>query len=766
MDDPAFGARLRRLRHAVGLTIEELSSASGVSERTIGNMERGTSRRPQRATVGLLADALGLTGAGRDELLAAARAGRRSPVEVASALLAMPRGVVDFTGREAERALLADMVPDGPAGTAAVAVVSGPPGVGKTSLVVRAAVELAARFPDGQLFVDLRGLDARPLDPALALERLITALDAGHGPIPSDLAGRTALYRSLAAARRAVVVLDNAADEAQVRPLLPATGAGLTLVTSRRLLTGLEGVRRVRLDPLPAADADRLLLNLIAERPDTGPTADAEIDPADRAVVAELSRLCGNLPLALRIVGNRLALRPDWTPARLLSRLGDAGRRLPALVAGDLEVSAAFRLSYAQLSDGARRLLRRLALVPGPDTGPALAAALTGEPVEATEDALDELVELGLLQSGFTGRYRLHDLMRLYAADRLDEEETAADRSAAHDRAVDWLLDTAIVAGRWFEPEFGGTPGGWAGAAGLDTEQRAERWLRAEADNWLAALEDAAAAGRHRKVLAVAEAMHWFSDRWIHWGHWPRVFTLSSRAGLHLGDDGAAATHLNYLSWACGSCLGDAAAAAACARHAHRRAVAAADPRQQGWARSYLATALLASGDPAAALVSARQAAGLFREAGDREGLPHALALAGRSLERTGRLDAALRTFRERLVAVCDPATAPVAQVAAITRVSALFDIGRLHMRRDEWAEAVAALETALASDVAGAIPQWQAAMYVALGEARGRLGSTAAAQDELRRAEAVRRRIGEGEHAARTREWQDRLRPLPAGGG
>jgi tetratricopeptide (TPR) repeat protein len=621
--------------------------------------------------------------------------------------------------------------------------------VGKTSLAVHTALGLA----DRQLFVDLRGLDERPLGPALALERLITALDPEHPRIPADLAGRTALYRAAAAARRAVVVLDNAADEAQVRPLLPAAGAGLTLVTSRRLLTGLEGVARVRLDPLPDADADELLLGLVVDRPDT-----------DRATVAELARLCGNLPLALRIVGNRLASRPDWSPARLLDRLGDAGRRLPALVAGDLGVSAAFELSYAQLSEPARLLLRRLALLPGPDTGPELAAALTGAPVDATEDALDELVELGLLQSGFADRYRPHDLMRLYAAARLEQDEPAADRAAAHERAVDWLLDTAVVAGRWFEPEFGGAPG-WAGAAGLETEQSAERWLRAESDSWLAALESAAEQGRHRRVLAVADAMHWFSDRWIHWGHWPRVFQLSSRAGLALGDDTAAATHLNYLSWACANCLGDGPAAIATARHAHRRALAAGDLRQQGWAMAYLSSALVPAGEPAAALVSARQAVGLFRAAGDWEGLPYALASVGRSLERCGQEDAALEAYRERLAAIHDPATAPAAQIVAITRVSGLFDIGRLHLRRGQWPAAVAALETALASEHAGAIPQWQAGMYVALAEARRHLGTAADAQAELRRAEAVYRRIGGGEHAVRTQEWLDRLRPIPVDG-
>lgn len=753
MGGAPFGERLRRFRRAAGLTIEELAAAAGVSERTIGNLERGASRRPQRGTVGLIADALGLTATERDDLLA----GRAAPAAAPAALLAMPRAVPDFTGRDGELARLAALLPTAPATTAAVAVISGPPGVGKSSLAVHAATRLAGRAPDGQLFVDLRGLDARPLDPALALERLIAALDPDHPPVPADLAGRTALFRSAVATRRVVVVLDNAADEAQVRPLLPAAGAGLVLVTSRRLLTGLEGVSRVRLDPLPDADADRLLARLISERPDA---------ETDAETVAELARLCGNLPLALRIVGNRLAGRPDWSPARLRDRLDDAGRRLSTLVAGDLRVSAAFELSYAQLSAPARRLLRRLALLPGPDTGPDLAATLVDEPAGTTEETLDELVELGLVQSGFTGRYRLHDLMRLYAADRLEHEEDPAERAAVRRRAVDRLLDTAVAAGRWFEPEFGAAGRGWAGAAGLDSERAAERWLRAEADNWLAALEDAAAAGRHRRVLAVAEAMHWFSDRWIHWGHWPRVFTLSSRAGLRLGDDGASATHLNYLSWASANCLGDAAAAAACARHAHRRAVAADDVREQGWARAYLAAVLLPSGDPAAALVSARQAAALFRRAGHREGLPYALAIAARSLEHAGHLDAALDAHRERLAVLTDPATAPVPQVAAISRVSALFDIGRVHMRREEWPTAVEALEAALGSEGAGAIPQWEAAMRRALAEARDRVGGAAAARVELRRAEAVQRRIGDGAHAERTREWLERVRPVPASGG
>ncbi|MGV4891790.1 ATP-binding protein [Streptomyces viridosporus] len=735
--DSSLGALLRRLRHATHMTIEELSNASGVSVRAIGNLERGESLGPQRATVIALADALRLTGDCRDELLRAARAGQRRNPAPAPRLMAMPRAVPDFTGRGQEVDWLASLTDGSPDEPAPIVVISGQPGVGKTSLAVHAVSKLSHRFPDGYFFVDLRGLEARPLDPGVVLERLIRTLAPTHNRLPLDLGDRAALYRSVAAERRIAVVLDNAADEAQVRPLLPATGAVLTVITSRRLLTGLEGVARLPLPPLPDAEARDLLEHLIPDPPAAGRATDA---------ISRLAHSCGNLPLALRIVGNRMASRPDWSPNRLATRLEDEERRLDALTAGDLEVTAAFELSYTQLSGAAQQLFRRLSLMPGPHCGLQLASVLGGLPDADTEDALDELVELGLVQSGFTARYRLHDLIRIFALRQLEQEEPEDERAAVEARAVDWLLDTAIAAGRWFEPDYHEAfPEHWDDRVQLDSPEAAQQWLMTEADSWLAALELVAVTGRWQRVVDVAEAMHWFSDRWIHWGYWPRVFTLSSNAAAELADHTAAATHLNYLSWAHNTCLGDTAGASDCARRAHAEAVMAGDLRQQAWADSYLAVALLKAGDAHGALPLAARAMRGFRTVNDREGMvAHALSTLGRALERTGKPDEALRAYRHRLTLASDPTTAPSPVIAGMTRVSAARDIGLLHITQGRWREAIETLELAVAWEPASNIPQWQAQMYAALGRARRELGQTEGALADVDRAIAIYQQIGD----------------------
>lgn len=736
------------------MTIEELSNASGVSVRAIGNLERGESLGPQRATVTALADALRLTGDRRDELLRTARAGRRRSPAPAPGLMAMPRAVPDFTGRGQETRRLASLADGPPDGPTPIVVISGQPGVGKTSLAVYAVTELSHRFPDGHFFVDLRGLEARPLGPGVVLERLIRALAPACNRLPPDLGDRAALYRSVAAERRIAVVLDNAADEAQVRPLLPATGTVLTVITSRRMLTGLEGVVRLPLPPLPDTEARDLLEHLLTGLPGAGSATDP---------VARLAHSCGNLPLALRIVGNRLASRPDWSPDRLAARLADEERRLDALTAGDLEVAAAFDLSYTQLSGVAQRLFRRLSLMPGPHCGPQLASVLAGLPVAEAEDALDELVELGLVQSGFTARYRLHDLIRLFARRRFEQEEPEDERTAAAARAVDWLLDTAIAAGRRFEPDYAALPGRRDDRVRLDTPEAAQQWLMAEADSWLAALELAAAAGRWRRVVDVAESMHWFSDRWIHWGYWPRVFTLSSNAAAELADHAAVATHLNYLSWAHNNCLGDTAGASDCARRAHAEAVVAGDLRQQAWADSYLAVALLKAGDAHGALPLAARAMRGFHAVDDREGMVnHALSVLGRSLERAGRPDEALRAYQHRLALASDPATAPSPVIAGMTRVSAARHIGLLHMAQGRWREAVETLESAVAWEPASNIPQWQAQMYAALGRARRQLGQIQGALDDMDRAVEIYRQIGDDDAVEAMHALRGSLAPHP----
>ncbi|WP_239697228.1 helix-turn-helix domain-containing protein [Streptomyces sp. OspMP-M43] len=672
----------------------------------------------------------------------------------APGLMAMPRAVLDFTGRSQELNRLASLAGGPLNGQSPVIVISGQPGVGKTSLAVHAITELSHHFPDGCFFVDLRGLDARPLDPGIVLERLIRALEPAHGGLPLDLGDRAAQYRSVAAGRRIAVILDNAADEAQIRPLLPATGAVMTLVTSRRILTGLEGVVRLPLPSMPDAEARDLLRRLITGLPDTDRTADA---------VSRLAQSCGNLPLALRIVGNRLASRPDWSPERLAARLKHEERRLDALTAGDLNVTVAFELSYKRLSDTAQRLFRRLSLIPGQHCGPELAAVLTGLPDADTEDALDELVEFGLVQSVFTARYRLHDLIRIFALRRLEQDEPEGERAAVEARTMHWLLDTAIAAGYRFDPDFKVSAGERDDRVRLDSPEAAQQWLTTEADNWLAALETAATTGQWRRVVDVAESMHWFSDRWIHWGYWPRVFTLSSNSAAELADHAAAATHLNYLSWAYNTCLGDTAAASIYARRAQAEAALAGDPRLQAWADSYLAVALLKAGDAHGALPLAARAMRGFRTVNDREGMVmHAFSTLGRALERTGNPVQALRAYQQRLALASNPATAPSPVIADMTRVSAARDIGMLHLAQGRWQAVVDILGTAVAWEPASNIPQWQAQMYTALGQARHELGQTRNALADMDRAMSIYREIGDDDTARTVQVMRRRLAPDP----
>jgi hypothetical protein len=258
--------------------------------------------------------------------------------------------------------------------------------------------------------------------------------------------------------------------------------------------------------------------------------------------------LCEGLPLALRITGNRLVSRPGWDAAELAARLADEERRLDELKAGDLKVASAFGMSYEQLADSARRVFRRLAVVPGRDFDAALAAVAGGMSGGDAWDALDELVDLGLLQDSAAGRYRFHDLVRFFARQRLDEEPPA-EREALTGRVTSWLLRMATMAGRWFEPGFGRPAGPDPDLAVVSSAEDAELWLRVDVDNWLGALRSAAVSGQYSLVLDCAKSMHWFSDRWPHAPQWHEVFTLGSEAAAALGDLAQQAAQLNYLAW-------------------------------------------------------------------------------------------------------------------------------------------------------------------------------------------------------------------------
>ncbi|GIG34684.1 ATP-binding protein [Cellulomonas pakistanensis] len=755
MGEDELGALLRRHRQDADLTIEDLAAASGVSDRGIGDIERGVSRGPQHRTVQALADALGLGADDRAVLVRAARAGRRrtAPSPAGAHALPLPRAVADFTGREVERAALAGaLTADPPA--APVALVTGPPGFGKTTLAAQVARDLRGQFDD-VLFLDLRGVDAEPVTPDAAVRRVAEALAAGTVPPEPDEA--VDHLRGLLARRRVLLVLDNAASEDQIRPLLPADGPAAVLVTSRRALAGLSGLGRTVLGRLDPADSVALLARLAPGAPDE---------------LRRLASLCDDVPLALRIAGNRLATHAGWSIGGLVRRMSVEERRLDSLTAGDLQVRAAFASSYEQLGPGAQRLFRRLALVDAPHAGAGLAAALVGETLWRTEDLLDELTDLSLVQHLPGDRYQLHDLLRLFARGELDHQEDPAAHDATRAAADDWLLTTAVRAGRRFEPEHerdpdAGLPVPRGGDVDLHDADAAQAWLRAESGNWLAALRRASDAGIHRRVVEVADALHWFSDLWVTWGAWPEVYDRSADAATALGDDRLIAVHEGYRSWAQAVCRRDREAAAAAATRSLEAARRAGDTTQEGWALNYRSFIATHQGDLVAARADAEAAVALMLAAEDREGAPQAMLGLSRVLSRLGLLDEAIAIIRDTVALVADARTRPRAQVAAFTEANARSHLAGALVRAGRWPEVIEAATEAIRLAEPLGVPNILAASYLDRGRASVALGRPEEALGDLEAAVELRRELGNAALLATATEELDRARAeiaAPAG--
>ncbi|MFC8508074.1 NB-ARC domain-containing protein [Streptomyces sp. NPDC057131] len=720
----SFGAVLRGLRQRGRLTMEELSEASGVSVRAIGDMERGRSLVPQRRTVVALAEGLGLTDEERDALLSTARAARPTRPAAVAGTGVPPRSAGDFTGREPELAVLRAAAERAPAGGAVpVWVVSGPPGCGKTTLALKAAADLAGEFPDGCFVVDLHGVDG-PVDTDEALLKLLKALGVSDRRLAKeDASGRAGLLRALLADRRCLVVLDNARDEGQVRALLPAAGRSLVLVTSRRPLTGLEDVDRLALSEMAQDEAVGLLRRILGEE-----RADAEAE-----AVARVAELCGRLPLALRVAGNWLTARTGWSVGHLVRRLADEERRLGALTAGDVRVEAAFELSYRQLTTQAARMLRLLSLVPGPDMTAAYGAALTATGVFDAEDAMEELVEAGLLQATFTGRYQLHDLIRLFARSRLSREEPPAERQAADDRLRAWLLETAGVAGRWYKPEYGAPSPSWKGLVPLENAEEARAWLESEAPSWLAALRVAARRGEHTRVVETAYAMEWFCNLWVHWGHWPEVFRLAAEAAAVLDDPSMQAFHLNVHSWSL-SCASRYAEAVARAREGLECARRAGNSAQQASALALAAWAQSELGEVQEAADTSLAAIGLYEETDDRAGWLGAVFTHGTSLRLLGRAEEAL-VQHQRIITFLDAPDCPVnGHLADMYRANTTGALGRGHAALRRWREAADHLRDAAAQAHRIGIPHIESSALLHLAEALIERGEPAEARACLQR--------------------------------
>ncbi|MFC6023759.1 BTAD domain-containing putative transcriptional regulator [Plantactinospora solaniradicis] len=360
----------------------------------------------------------------------------------------LPRAVPEFVGRRVELASL-DALLDGGAQeptTVVISAVSGMAGVGKTALALHWAHRAADRFPDGQLYVNLRGYDeAGVVSPADALSGFLETLGVSHARIPSDMEARTGLYRSLLAARRMLVVLDNARDSAQVRTLLPGAGGCMVVVTSRDRLDGLvaaECAAPLTLGVLTAEES----MSLLASRLGTSRLA------SEPAAVADIVEAAGRLPLALSIVAARVATHPTFSLGAIAAELHSAEARLDALADGD--VRRVFSWSYLALGQDAARLFTLLGLHPGPDLTAAAAAALAGVSTAAVTPRLRELTRLHLLAEHTPGRYAFHDLLRVYAAECVESSERADERAAARGRLYDHYLHAAYPAALLLQPQW------------------------------------------------------------------------------------------------------------------------------------------------------------------------------------------------------------------------------------------------------------------------------------------------------------------------
>jgi tetratricopeptide (TPR) repeat protein/transcriptional regulator with XRE-family HTH domain len=571
----AFGKLLLSHRRAAGLSQAKLAEASGVSIRALRELERGRAQAAKQRSAEMLAIALKLTGAERALFLAAAKEGRRRvPNLSAAALCALPPRVQSLVGRAGDLARLR-----AEAAVGGVVAIIGHPGVGKTSLAIAAAYELSDQFPDGCFFIDMGGMDDEPLAVRSALDRLLRALGVASSQLPVSEAEQAGLLRVLLDNRRVLVVLDNAADEMHVRPLLVTSRGCLTLITCRRALGGLEHVRRLWLDLLSRAAAVELL---------SVTTGSARVE-AEPEVAAEVVQLCGYLPLAVRIAANRLANRPYWSFAYLVDELRDARLRLSSLSSGDLQVRSAFEISYRRLSTAAQGLFRRLAAVPGPDFGLELAEVVSEMTEPQVRLHLEELAEANLVQATqTTGRFRFHDLIRIYAAERLEAEEQVTARERLTAAVLDHLLGTAIAAGEQFFPDTPESPQ-------FASRSEAARWLDLEAGNWQAAQQSAMRLGRERDVLMLAKAMHWYSDTRFMRHPWDRIFGLGVAAARALGSRRDLAILLNFLGWAQRDRVDDEPVLLT-----HQEALAAAedvgDRQEQAWAHAYLGVTLMRLG--------------------------------------------------------------------------------------------------------------------------------------------------------------------------
>jgi transcriptional regulator with XRE-family HTH domain len=673
-----LGARLAGLRRRRGLTQEQLAERSGLSVRAIRYLERGSASRARPGTVRLLADALDLPAEVRAQLLAALEPA--PPRE-------LPADPPAFVGRRAEVArLLAALAP----GRGTVVALSGPAGVGKTALALHVAHRAQAGYPAGVLFARLGDRD--PAEVAAGFLRVLGVADRG---VPADPERRAALLRSRLAATPALVVLDDAAGEAQVRPLLPGTGGSAVLVTGRQPLAGLDDGVRVEVGVLPAADARALL---------AGVAGAGRVDPADPAL-ADVLAYCGGLPLALRVAAGRLRAREHWRVADLAGSLSDSRRRLDGLQAGDLSVRASIEVSYRALPGPAAAAFRLLGLLDAPDLAAWPVAALLGVPLAAAAALVEQLADVRLLDvagrdATGTLRYRPHDLVRLYARERAEQEEEPAARRAAVERALgQWFLLARAAEARLPVGGLGGRTAA-APAPALTAAEAAGLlaspvdWLEAEREALVAAVGQAARLGLGDLCWDLAGALASFFELRSRGADWERSSRVALAAARAAGSArGEARMLLSLSELAVNRQRLDGVPADL--RRAAALFGAEADPAGRAHALHDLAILELTAGRPGPAAEHETEALAVFRALDEPQLVGVAAFGLGAMVRDQGRPAEALALFDEAATAL-----AKAGDRLSLGNLSTARGRLRLHLRDPAGAEADIRTGLALAREI------------------------------------------------------------------
>ncbi|MGP4043147.1 AfsR/SARP family transcriptional regulator [Streptomyces sp. 2A115] len=464
----------------------------------------------------------------------------------------LPHDLRTFTGRRGDLdEILGLLTNDGgrPADTVVISAIGGMAGIGKTTLAVHVAHRVADRFPDGQLYVNLRGFDPSGaiMSAGEAVRLFLEALGVPPDRVPHGVDAQAALYRGLLAGRRFLVLLDNARDTDQVRPLLPGTPGCLTIVTSRSQLSGLVSAHEAHaltLRPLDTEEARAFLARRLGTERLAG----------ESEAVAEITALCAGLPLALACVAARAAAHPRFPLAAVAAELREAHGSLDAFSRTDASanVGAVFSWSLGAVSTGAARLFRLLALHPGPDFSVTAAAALAGIPVGQARRLLTELAGVCLVGEHTPGRYAFHDLLRAHAADLMDTCHPEAERAAAIDRLYASYLHTAHAADRLLAPYADavspGHPPAGVAAQPLADDRQALDWLSAEYPVLLAVVGAAADSGRDRLACLLAWSLEPFFDRRGHWHDWAAAQRTALESALRLSDPAWEARGLRALA--------------------------------------------------------------------------------------------------------------------------------------------------------------------------------------------------------------------------